>query len=626
MALAFQPRDEDLGRYRIVAKLGHGGMAELYLAKLVGAGGFEKLVAIKRMLPHLNEDPQFVAMFENEGRIAARLNHPNVCTVYELGEAKGGLFLAMEFLQGLSWSDIVDRLPREDQMICARIITGVLVQACAGLAYAHDFADVDGTQMPVVHRDVSPANLFVQKSGVVKLLDFGVSKVLTEGRSTRTGIIKGKLPYMAPEQIRGEPVDRRADVFSLGACAWEAVTGRLLFERASDYQIWKAVTEEPIPAIPSGDLKVLEPVILSALQRERDDRCASAQEFAARLRTAVEPFGGPCSPGELAALLVGRFSEQLDTLNRRLASVVQRFRPSEDEDPTTQRAEVKRSLTETKIGPADSAPSDDDEDDDVDAADDHTELDTPVAPVDPLLASMSGEMTAMSMPPRAEPPPIPDTIKEPRADSVPDISENVTARRGDVRMTAAQGGWPVPNPRVETPLPIGRPRWMMAGIVALGVMIVVLVYLLARGGSDVPEQQALAIDAAAVLQPESFVDSAVTVQPIIEPDAALVQPAAIADAGVELPIDAAARPTGETPKTKPRRDPPARENGFWTLNSRPYATIFVDGRSKGDTPLYRVELASGSHAVRAVRGDGKVKTFTIRIDAGQELNSGTLTW
>jgi serine/threonine protein kinase len=495
VALAFQPRDEDLGRYRIVAKLGHGGMAELYLAKLVGAGGFEKLVAIKRMLPHLNEDPVFVGMFENEGRIAARLNHPNVCTVYELGEAKGGLFLAMEFLQGLAWSDIVDRLPRDDQMICARIITGVLVQACAGLAYAHDFADVDGTPMPVVHRDVSPANLFVQKSGVVKLLDFGVSKVLTEGRSTRTGIIKGKLPYMSPEQIRGEPVDRRADVFSIGACAWEAATGRLLFERPSDYQIWKAVTEEPIPKFASGDLQVLEPVILSALARERDDRCASVQEFAARLRTAVEP------------LLVGRFSEQLDTLNRRLASVVQRFRPNEEEDPTTQRAEAKRSITETKINAVD-APDDDETDHEIDAADDHTVLDAPMAPVDPMLASVSGEMTAMSPPPgRAEtPPPVSDTIKEARLESAPDISENVTARRDDppsrVLMSVAQGGWAIPKARPETPLPIGRPRWVVPGAVALAIMILVLIYLIARSGPEVPNHEPIQmIDAPGVLDP-----------------------------------------------------------------------------------------------------------------------------
>ena len=503
MAFAFQPRDEDLGRYRIVAKLGHGGMAELYLAKLVGAGGFEKLVAVKRMLPHLNDDPVFVGMFENEGRIAARLNHPNVCTVYELGEAKGGLFLAMEFLQGLSWSEIVDRLPREDQMICARIITGVLVQACAGLAYAHDFADVDGTPMPVVHRDVSPANLFVQKSGVVKLLDFGVSKVLTEGRSTRTGIIKGKLPYMAPEQIRGEPVDRRADVFSLGACAWEAATGRLLFERPSDYQIWKAVTEEPIPPFASGDLQVLEPVILSALQREREDRCGSMQELAARLRTAVEPFGGPCSPGELAALLVGRFSDQLETLNRRLASVVQRFRPTDEEDPTTRRAELKRSVTETNINAVGAS-----DEDTADTADDNTVIDSPIAP---MLASVSGEMTAMAPPPmRTEPPPplVADTPppartdapspmrvdtpmmhaappKEPRADSSPDISEHVTARRSEppsrVLMNVAQGRWAIPNVRPDTPLPIGRSRWIVAGIVVLVVLIGVLIYLIARG-------------------------------------------------------------------------------------------------------------------------------------------------
>src|SRR5262245_2604642 len=200
------------GRYELVTLLARGGMAEVYLARMSGAGGFAKLLVIKKMLPHLSDDPAFVEMFLNEGRIAARLSHPNICQVYELGEADGDLFLAMEYLEGLAWSELLPLLPRDSdhRLRCAATVVG---QLCEALRHAHEFRDLDGTARPVIHRDVSPQNLFVTTAGVCKLLDFGVSKVLTEPSRTHTGMWKGKLPYMAPERIRGEPADPRADVF-----------------------------------------------------------------------------------------------------------------------------------------------------------------------------------------------------------------------------------------------------------------------------------------------------------------------------------------------------------------------------------------------------------------------------
>src|SRR5262245_16974310 len=188
-------------------------MAELDLARLHGVGGFAKLVAIKRILPHLAQDRQFVEMFLNEGRIAAQLSHPNVCQVYELGEVGGELFLAMEYLDGVSWDHLLANLAC-DARERLRLTAGVLGQAAEGLHYAHQLRDVTGQPTPVIHRDVSPQNLFVTVDGVCKVLDFGVSKMMTEGPRTRTGLLKGKLPYMSPEQISGEPLDARSDVFA----------------------------------------------------------------------------------------------------------------------------------------------------------------------------------------------------------------------------------------------------------------------------------------------------------------------------------------------------------------------------------------------------------------------------
>ena len=280
-------REKRVGRYELLVELGRGGMAELFLGRLHGVGGFTKLLAIKRILPHFAEEPQFKELFLNEGRIAAQLTHPHVCQVFELDEADGELFIAMEYLDGVSWESLIAAVPRE---LALPLTVGVMVQAAEGLHYAHG--------QHVIHRDVSPQNLFVTVDGVVKVLDFGVSKLLTDGTRTKSGVIKGKLPYMAPEQIRGEPLDARADVFALAVCAWEALAGRRLFDRASDFHIWKAITEEPIPAIASCPPPV-EAVIRRALDRDRTRRQASTRQFADELRAAAGVGIGPVEIAEI---------------------------------------------------------------------------------------------------------------------------------------------------------------------------------------------------------------------------------------------------------------------------------------------------------------------------------------
>lgn len=319
--------EETLGRYQIVAKLGRGGMAEVFLGRLVGAGGFEKMFAIKRMLPAYSDDPAFVAMFQNEGRIASGLSHPNVCQVYELGEEKGQLFLVMELLRGLAWNDVVTALPDSDPTTAARFVAGVLLQAAEGLHHAHSATDVDGRPLAIVHRDVSPSNLFITTDGIVKLLDFGVSKLVHHGSATRTGALKGKLPYMAPEQIRGETVDARSDLFSLGVVAWEALAGRSLFDRPSDYQIWKAVAEDPIPPLPKqAAYTALEPVILRALSRDIAARQASVRVFSEELRRAMSSVGEPMFGSEIRDSMNAWLAPNLERMSRDLADVVSKLR------------------------------------------------------------------------------------------------------------------------------------------------------------------------------------------------------------------------------------------------------------------------------------------------------------
>ena len=279
-----------LGRYELLDALGRGGMAEVFVARLVGPAGFAKPVAIKRMLPHLATDAQFAAMFVAEARVAAGLVHPNICQIIELGEEEGELFIAMELLDGLAW----DRAIASAAPIDARLVAGVLAQAADGLDHAH--------QRGVIHRDVSPQNLFVTIDGACKVLDFGVAKLAADGVRTRSGVVKGKLPYMAPEQLRGEPLDARADVFALGVVAWESLAGAPLFHRQTDYLVYKAIADEPIPTITSRRPELpaaVDDVIAHALSRDRAARFASTRAFAAALVSIL----GAASPAEIAAAI-----------------------------------------------------------------------------------------------------------------------------------------------------------------------------------------------------------------------------------------------------------------------------------------------------------------------------------
>jgi serine/threonine protein kinase len=217
------PKLSPLGKYSLIASLGQGGMAKVYLALMAGPGGFNKLLVVKALREDvLQGSDDFVQMFLDEARLAARLNHPNIVQTYEVGESDGRYFIAMEYLEGQALRTVQRRLgtgiPVDEEL---RIIAGT----ARGLDYAHDLKGFSGESLNVVHRDVSPQNVFLTYDGQVKLLDFGIAKTQGAEHLTKVGVIKGKIDYIAPEQVRGERIDRRADVFPLGVMMWEAVTG-----------------------------------------------------------------------------------------------------------------------------------------------------------------------------------------------------------------------------------------------------------------------------------------------------------------------------------------------------------------------------------------------------------------
>ncbi len=304
-----------LGRYDVVSRVAMGGMAELLLGKLAGPSGFERAVAIKRILPHYAQHPSFVQMFLDEGRLAARIGHPNVVQVHELGQEGEDLYLVMELLQGESAAGVLRRLHARNAQLPPELAVHIVASACAGLHAAHELKDASGKTLGLVHRDVSPQNLFVSYDGTVKVLDFGVAKAADRISQTEQGTIKGKLEYMSPEQARGSSIDRRSDVFSLGAVLHELLTRKRLFRRSNPGATWNAVCADPIPppsSVVPGVPAALDAVCLRALERDPARRYATALELRRALLDWLHGASPSLLPEEgLAALMAQLFSDRI---------------------------------------------------------------------------------------------------------------------------------------------------------------------------------------------------------------------------------------------------------------------------------------------------------------------------
>jgi serine/threonine protein kinase len=314
-----------LGRYELLARLATGGMGEIFLARLEGAAGFEKLFVIKRILPHLAGDLRFRAMLIGEARISSMMTHANICQVYELGETDGQLYIVMEYLEGSTMLPLLRKLSKEGSALDLGFIGGVLQQATDGLHYAHELKDRSGEYLGIVHRDVSPSNIFLSDAGVVKVLDFGIAKVKNASSQTQTGTVKGKYAYMAPEQLRGSVVDRRADVFALGVVLYEMLALRRLFQRKTDYLTFRAVMEQPItdirhyrPDCPDA----LASAVTQALHRDPENRFETARQFGTAVLDAMGMQRRPWTQGEISDFVCGHFADEIRQRSVQITSAV----------------------------------------------------------------------------------------------------------------------------------------------------------------------------------------------------------------------------------------------------------------------------------------------------------------
>jgi serine/threonine-protein kinase len=294
-----------LDRYELLTPIASGGMASVWLARLRGKRGFEKLFAIKTIRTELTGDSRFQEMFLDEARIASAIQHPNVAQILDLGEQDDILYIVMEWVDGDSLAKIRRLAQRQGTPLPLGLALRILADACAGLHAAHELCDREGKRLDVVHRDVSPHNILVSRTGSVKVIDFGVAKALgRQAGETRTGVVKGKIRYMAPEQAQGRPLDRRADVWAVGICLYELVTGDLPFDGDSDVDILRRLMgDEPAPRASGAVPGPIEDLLERSLVRDPEARFPTAAAMARALQTAIEELGLPSTNEDVADFL-----------------------------------------------------------------------------------------------------------------------------------------------------------------------------------------------------------------------------------------------------------------------------------------------------------------------------------
>ncbi len=305
---------ENYGNYQLIKRLAMGGMAQIYLARQRGPEGFEKQVVVKRILPHLGENQEFVQMFLDEARIAARLNHPNIVQIFDLGAQDDSFFIAMEYIHGEDLRRVWKKADRAGTPIPVPLVCRIIIEACAGLDYAHKKTDAQGKPLGIVHRDVSPQNILLTFDGRVKVVDFGIAKAADQATVTRSGVLKGKYSYMSPEQAAGQRLDCRSDIFALGVVLHELLTCNRLFKRATDMATLQAVAECEIvppsqvnPRVP----KDLDAVVMKALTRRPEDRYADAAQLQLALEDWLSGHQRPSSSAHVADFMKNLYAARL---------------------------------------------------------------------------------------------------------------------------------------------------------------------------------------------------------------------------------------------------------------------------------------------------------------------------
>ena len=323
----FEELPKQFGKYTLLRKLAAGGMAEIFLALHRSMAGFEKLVVIKRILPAMNQDQAFIDMLLHEARIAATLSHPNIVQIFDVGQVDGTYYIAMEHIHGEDIRSIVRGMRRKAVMeFPMEHAIGIGLGVCAGLAYAHDKRDLEGKLLGIVHRDISPQNIVVTFTGDVKIVDFGIAKSEKAEEDHKDGQLKGKVPYMSPEQAAGKELDARSDIFAVGVVLFELTTGKRLFKGNSELETLRLILESDYPApsaIRPGYPPQLERIVMRALAKRKEERYQTAREMQADLEAFVREERIAVSAVSLTHWMQMLFEEKLAQQNEALQDIKQ---------------------------------------------------------------------------------------------------------------------------------------------------------------------------------------------------------------------------------------------------------------------------------------------------------------
>jgi eukaryotic-like serine/threonine-protein kinase len=570
-----------IGKYVVVRKIGEGGMAEIYLATHKGPEGFERELCIKRIREFLSNDPHFVEMFVAEARIAANLSHPNIVQVFDFDRTWDAYYIAMEFVNGKSLSDIRHRAREKMQPIPPLLAAHITHEVAKGLAHAHGLRN-QLAPTGVVHRDVTPHNVLISYSGDVKLTDFGIAKM--GSRASTSGSIKGKFAYMSPEQARGEEVDPRTDVFALGIVLWEMLTGGRLFEGDGDTKIIKAVQEAAI--VPPTRLNTdvpddLSDLVMQALERPLDKRFPDAHQMAVALRRLLFAHAKETTQLDLADYMKALFGD-----------------PSEHTNVVSGRARSGDTARLPEKVPAKKNPDD-----------------------DPVGA------TFVRSGPQTEPPPL-EEGNRPSRETVSGRPRNVGAPKAEetprsVELSAVEA--PPPKRSFIVPVSVAI---LVAGASLLGYQV-----LRTRSAATAAESPP-AVDAPSLATrpagagapspaPASATDVAKPSPPLSSPPPAPgpMSPTTLPETEPLLPPPKPAEKT-DAPKTASSKRPKAAEGkkGIIKVTVSPWGTVFIDGTEVGEGPA-QWPVSPGSHSVRVVNGETRAaKTVRVNVGSGQLID------
>ncbi len=575
-----------LGRYEIVKRIATGGMAELFLARTVGLMSVQQVVVIKRILPQLASQNEFVEMFLDEARIAATLQHPNIVQMHDVGEENGNYYIAMEYLHGEDARSIMVATLKQQRRLPMPVALHMVVGVAAALQYAHEKVDFDGKPLKIVHRDVTPQNIVATFDGNIKLVDFGIAKASNRLNETRFGTLKGKVAYMSPEQCTGQPLDRRSDIFSLGIVLFELTLSRRLFRGKSDFEILKSIVEEPIPRPTAIDAQYppeLERIVLKALTRDAAGRYQTARE----LQIDLEEFArknlialGATTTSEFVSEIFGRKLEAWREASTKGKSLMQIL--EEQPEVTLDEDEV------VELSPEDQSA---------------------------VRRAHAGRAALL------------EEIERKKRAMEPLDEEELAA--------------------LDTTAPVDKiPRRSLGlaiGIPFLASLLLVSVYLWrlphpsqATKPSPPPASEAPAPVAAAppvpVVEAKNPSERAEPAEPA-EPKPPAEPPPA--EPAAEAVAEAAAKPKPTTAKQErmparriakgrekqrpPSAEPAAGGVGKLMIASKPWVNVTIDGKSYGQTPL-GVELPAGTHTMLVTNPEFSIKrTISISIKGGEIL-------